>query len=1391
MNVSAELVLLLLLATGLLIGGLGVSLWQKFSPQARLERAYHRARQALARGDWQAAQVDLEFLRVADIDAPEWIGRLNNLEGEWLRLIALSKLEQGDYSGAVAQFEEAEAMLGLSLSKARDNMARVMHSHLRRRMAERQTEDALQLAQQLLKLRPHDAEAAFWSGILAARTGQYGLAATAWQIATQVAPTPSVETILYYALACQRTGRAQDAQEFLTKAHRLAPTSPIVAWHWGMKSIETGSSAPEAIRSLQIALSADGLPLLLRDQAKFWQTAFPGDSLIGLFAQQAQFDCPFWGSNIDLIIRQTWMRLGTLLVQVGRNEEAVKALIPLLNRGESTAEIHANLGIALARLRKYDQASEHFKIVEQQSPRPSYLIKAFHALSVACADSKSESDRLAKIRWAVEHLGGEPLPRDVKAVQVAASVYKKALSQGVPVSTDDLLRFLDHLMIMGLAEPLVIVAVDWLMARDPDLVSHRHACFYAWATAVTQSRGRQDLAILARVFSDRTAARLQFSERQWDWDRVETIYLERWLDEHTGFPPGFDADEQHRIETTWLARAADLQQVGKTAEAEAIINRLARLCPGSTKPLEHQARLAWNRGDFGRAVQLGQDWMRLRPDDPIVLLRYALMLHGTGQFATARDLLRHAFDKADDGVKATVALAAARCALQADQDEEALHWLAECLRLDPENRLGFSLAVAFCFRRGDQKTLSPWTVIPPSDDPLAQLASSCACWAAGDAETARSRLSHLLESSWSTEALHFLALMEYRLGHRDRAAEHLAVVAKQAHGPTAYHAQALLGQIEAERGQVALAVERWLAIPNAWQSRWGLKSLLPLWLFRAGVEALRQGNYATACRYFRQAEAQGYSHHALADYMERAAVGEVQQCLTQSEMLNDPTLVSLLERASGRTDAVGQHAVLLLARLARRENRIDDYRRWLDRLPASLHLVEAERACQAIREHQLEHAEFVLENILHREPNCLSVRWNLFWVRLSAGKSRDAWRLWDKQAWSGLPSSEQRLLKSLWAVTRHGPGSEQVLAGLNNEDESRLIQAILSIGRLPSAAAALKVLCHDRPTSQGALQAWRAVTIWQTWRHFQRHEWLLAERCLQELLQEQVWPALHNLLGIVRALQLDFDGACQQFGEALRLAGDDPRIHQNLALTWSWAENWQEAELHWGRYLGLFSQSLPHPPAHPDYHRRLRLRVICERARIADERGQRAIAEAYWEEAARLQPEDPELLERLFRLKIERNDFESARQILARLRTLCPGETRYDLDEMDCIEIENIDDLERLFNKLLALVSTNPNNQGLHQQAVARFLPKFLVIHRRLAARGRQVVADLDRLPSSSQGWYTAQRELRQIVGDLQWLNRVVKRVRGWVADESLGNELRKIEVKIRQETAHFSDWLN
>src|SRR5580765_4823867 len=195
--VSAELALVGGVAGALLLLAASIGLWRVVGKGPRRNRAYNRARELLARGDWQGAKLAIQEIRQAGIPAPDWAGRVNNLEGESLRAAGEASLEAAKYEEALQLFSDSAKLLHLDRDEATAKVIDGMLEELRTLFAQEDDDKAIRQAKRILQLRPNQPEAAFWLGLVSIRQSRAEDAESSLRQAYENAKGKSVEPTLY------------------------------------------------------------------------------------------------------------------------------------------------------------------------------------------------------------------------------------------------------------------------------------------------------------------------------------------------------------------------------------------------------------------------------------------------------------------------------------------------------------------------------------------------------------------------------------------------------------------------------------------------------------------------------------------------------------------------------------------------------------------------------------------------------------------------------------------------------------------------------------------------------------------------------------------------------------------------------------------------------------------------------------------------------------------------------------------------------------------------------------------------------------------------------------------------------------------------------------------
>src|SRR5439155_8210016 len=141
------------------------------------------------------------------------------------------------------------------------------------------------------------------------------------------------------------------------------------------------------------------------------------------------------------------------------------------------------------------------------------------------------------------------------------------------------------------------------------------------------------------------------------------------------------------------------------------------------------------------------------------------------------------------------------------------------------------------------------------------------------------------------------------------------------------HAFALRGQAAWRAGDAAEALRCWQAIPAARLKAWQLDTVLPGTAFLAGLQALRAGQPEEGIPWLRQATQLGHADPRLEPLLTAA-------CLRAGERTDTPErVITRLEKALAMAGPQPE-VIRRLARAYRRQNRLADARRLLDRAPA-------------------------------------------------------------------------------------------------------------------------------------------------------------------------------------------------------------------------------------------------------------------------------------------------------------------------------------------------------------------------------------------------------------------------------------------------------------------------
>ena len=224
------------------------------------------------------------------------------------------------------------------------------------------------------------AEASFWLGMCHLRTGDEEQAATALLAAHQTGSQHYIDPPFYLGALRLRQGQPQEALRFLSEANRTDSSCPIVPWQLGLALVAAGGDGRLALQALARALGPRGLHVWTKSSTngaatsaqRLWAEGMPENrSFIRRLAQQHRFHCPLLGDDLKAMIRQGQMAMAQAHMRLGNFEAAADIYTQILQENPPTFGLLRGLGLALARLERYDQAFKHLRLALEMEPPTS------------------------------------------------------------------------------------------------------------------------------------------------------------------------------------------------------------------------------------------------------------------------------------------------------------------------------------------------------------------------------------------------------------------------------------------------------------------------------------------------------------------------------------------------------------------------------------------------------------------------------------------------------------------------------------------------------------------------------------------------------------------------------------------------------------------------------------------------------------------------------------------------------------------------------------------------------------------------------------------------------------------------------------------------------------
>ncbi len=782
-------------------------------------------------------------------------------------------MEQARHGVIEAMLAEARRLF--SASSGRNTEA--VHKHLGR----------------LLTIQPDCLEANFWQGLCHLRDGNTEPALEALRKTRgedgSASDTVFLDPLLYLGALLLRGGEPKEALRYLTEANRLDQKCPLVTWQLSTAMLAAGGDAQVAVRALQKALSPQGLLLWASHPQRLWVEAFPENrSYVRRLAAQHPYSCPLWGSDLQIILSQGQATLAEGLYRLGKFQEAADLFDQVARRSAPSRVVLRGLGLAFARLGRYDEAFTHLRTAHDLEEPKDRWTTGYLALCGARAKPLRPEDKEKNVAWAIRLVTRFTAPGDTEWADLISKLFTEARTAGLPVSQEDQLYLCEHLLSVQATDAAAAEAYHHLAATFPDAFRAEYAWLYCRAAQQHGHSGPHTLELFARTFREQEAARAFFAERQWDFDEMEFAYLQSAAQRQPGsFPAALGLDYPAHGEKMLEARSLHMEQADRMEDARLAAQVWLMLAPRSSAAHDRLAYLSYHAGDPDRAVDLLAGWERLESANPWPVVRQALICYERGDSARGSAAIRRALSLTEGRSHAAIAFLGARLALKnaAPGDQEsALELLAECLKFDPQHSEAQWCLATVRLRAGDLAALAAQAPFmkQAGSNPRYDLVAAICHLAAGDSSAVMDACQRAAEDpALATECAYVMGWAALLRKDPGTAALTLRRVAESKDSPCAVHARALLGNIRFNQGDYEEAIQWWTALDAPQRAAWNLTGPLQQVVLLSALKAMEAGQFEQAAEKIRDAGKLGLRDRRLGPLLTRVLVQAGQKLLYQ------------------------------------------------------------------------------------------------------------------------------------------------------------------------------------------------------------------------------------------------------------------------------------------------------------------------------------------------------------------------------------------------------------------------------------------------------------------------------------------------------------------------------
>jgi tetratricopeptide (TPR) repeat protein len=898
----------------LFVLGVLIGMWQLWGAGPRRRRAMRAAQRLLKAGNWQAALDQLKRVRAIGIPSRSWVQTFDQFEADCQQAAMTAALGEKKFEEALKHGRHAAKIREQPEHEVRMAVQNAMLREIRRLFSKTgETQAVLDLITRTLHVQTPCREASFWLAMCDIRNGALESALRNLQIArtghtaqafnldegapepgepgaAPAPPSPFLDPPLYLGAVLLRMGQAKEALRFLTEANRMDPNCPFVRLQLGAAIVSAGGDTNMAVRALQFALGPKGLGMWQNEPERAWVECFPEHrSYIRKLAAEFAFTCPLFGEDMKYLLRQGNLALAQGQFKLGNFQEAAELFDKVLKEGAPSLPVLRGLGLALAKLGRFDDAFIHLRTAHEMEEEKERITAGYLALCGAAGKPSRPEDKLENIAWAIRLVTQFNAPGDAEWAGIINRIFAEARQHAIPFTTDDQLYLCEHLVRVKATDQTAAEAFHHLLATAPELMHPEYAWLYCRADQQHEVGGPSVLALYGLTFANQQPARDYFAAEKWDFDDIELMFLRRAAEQAPGrYPEVLGPGYAERGEKVLLAKAQQLETAGDREAGLATIEVLVKLSPNNTSAMDRAAGLHYRAGRLPQALELLEQWHQTQPNEPLPLVRQAVLMHQQGNHGSCFGKLRQAAALCSGRRRANVAFLGARLALQsylgsagaggeaADTLPIVQNFLHDCLAHDAAHPHALWCLAAVRWLQGDTQAMAAQAKDMQNPDVADlryhYLAALChllggqfdAVVAAGErAGKHVGANGTVAQKHLSVEAGYLAALAHIALHQPRPAIDALKPIAYNPSSPTVALAQGLLGNVLFQESRHDEAINAWQSLDDKKRQAWKLVDPLAHTMFISALEALGRGEYEQAGEKLRQAGRLGFRDRRL------------------------------------------------------------------------------------------------------------------------------------------------------------------------------------------------------------------------------------------------------------------------------------------------------------------------------------------------------------------------------------------------------------------------------------------------------------------------------------------------------------------------------------------------